>query len=135
MSDSQAAPSATNPSQAFPPITPEQRDAMHWVLSDAFVDNEVDYAYIARETQAYDRAEVERILYCEVAPVCYFNLMSVIPEIWSCFDRQWLREAIAESLERRRLSRWQAFRNRLLIRWVRFRGAYIWQEICKHYRD
>ncbi|PUA43900.1 hypothetical protein C5U62_18185 [Pseudomonas protegens] len=114
-------------------ITPQQRDDIRYVLSDAFVDNEVDYAYIARETQAYDRAEVERILYEEVAPVCYTNLMAVIPEIWLCFARESLLEAIEESLALRRRSRWQAFRVRLFIRWIRFRGAYIWEEICKHY--
>ncbi|WP_178125999.1 DUF7079 family protein [Pseudomonas sp. Fl5BN2] len=115
-------------------ITPEQRADIRYVLSDAFIDNEVDYPYIARETEAYDRAEVERILYYEVAPVCYVNLMSVIPEIWQGFQREWLLEAIENSLERRRNSRVQAFRDDLFIRWIRFRGAYIWKEICQHYR-
>ncbi|WP_258028798.1 DUF7079 family protein [Pseudomonas protegens] len=115
------------------PITPVQRDTIRYLLSDAFVDNEVDYAYIARETQAYDRAAVERILYEEVAPVCYINLMSVIPEIWIGFERESLLEEIEDSLALRRSSRWQAFRDRLFIRWIRFRGAYIWEEICKHY--
>ncbi|KAF0864932.1 hypothetical protein [Pseudomonas sp. LD120] len=114
-------------------ITPEQLADIRYVLSDAFVDNEVDYAYIARETQAFDRAEVERILYEEVAPVCYINLMAVIPEIWMGFAREPLLEEIEASLALRRRSRWQAFRVRLLIRWIRFRGAYIWAEICKHY--
>lgn len=114
-------------------ITPKQRDDIRYVLSDAFVDNEVDYAYIARETQNYDRAEVERILYEEVAPVCYVNLMAVIPEIWMGFAREPLLEEIEASLALRRNSRWQAFRGRLFIRWIRFRGAYIWDEICKHY--
>ncbi|PNG37023.1 hypothetical protein A1348_01120 [Pseudomonas protegens] len=114
-------------------ITPQQRDDIRYVLSDAFVDNEVDYAYIARETQAYGRAEVERILYEEVAPVCYINLMAVIPEIWMGFAREPLLEEIEASLALRRSNRWQAFRVRLFIRWIRFRGAYIWEEICKHY--
>ncbi|WP_123724725.1 hypothetical protein [Pseudomonas protegens] len=114
-------------------ITPEQLADIRYALSDAFIDNEVDYPYIARETQAYDRAEVERILYEEVAPVCYINLMSVIPEIWIGFERESLLEDIEDSLDRRRYSRWQAFRDRLFIRWIRFRGAYIWEEICKHY--
>lgn len=113
--------------------TPEQLAEIRYVLSDAFIDNEVDYAYIARETQAYDRSEVERILYEEVAPVCYVNLMSVIPEIWIGFERESLLEEIEDSLALRRSSRWQAFRDRVFIRWIRFRGAYIWEEICKHY--
>ncbi|MFJ2338342.1 hypothetical protein ACIOMP_15880 [Pseudomonas protegens] len=126
-------PGRTRPNMPSSPITPVQRDTIRYLLSDAFVDNEVDYAYIARETQAYDRAEVERILYEEVAPVCYINLMSVIPEIWIGFERESLLEEIEDSLALRRNSRWQAFRDRLFIRWIRFRGAYIWEEICKHY--
>lgn len=115
------------------PITQEQLDEIRYVLSDAFVDNRVDYAYIARQTQAYERAEIERILYCEVAPVCYVNLMAVIPEIWMGFERTSLLADIEESLQRRRNSRWQAFVDHLYIRWIRYSGGYIWKEICQHY--
>nr|BFD44149.1 hypothetical protein FFPRI1PSEUD_56480 [Pseudomonas sp. FFPRI_1] len=115
------------------PITGQQLADIRYALSDAFVDNAVDYAHIARQTQAYDRALVQRILYDEVAPVCYGNLMAVIPEVWMGFDRDSLLEDIEQRLERRRNSRVQALRDRLFIRWIRFRGAYIWEQICRHY--
>lgn len=37
------------------PMTDEERSYVYWALSDAFVDTEVDYEAIARQTEAYER--------------------------------------------------------------------------------
>jgi hypothetical protein len=114
--------------------TEQQRFDVHWSLSDAFVDNEVNYAFIARETEDYDPQEIKRILYEEVAPVCHTNLETVIPMIWSAFNSEQLKADIAETLKARENSRFRRQIDKLLIRWLTFRYKYIWKEISRHYR-
>jgi hypothetical protein len=43
-------------------MTKQQRADIRWALSDAFVDNQVDYAAIARQTEDFDKDEIKRIL-------------------------------------------------------------------------
>lgn len=61
-------------------------------LSGFFVDNEVDYRYIAKVAKAFPIEHVEKVLFEWVAPVCYTNMLTPVPEIWSGFerDRLWL---------------------------------------------
>ncbi|PHN18919.1 hypothetical protein [Pseudomonas sp. ICMP 460] len=115
-------------------MTEEQRSYVYWALSDAFVDTEVDYQAIARETEAYDPEEIKRILYHEVAPVCHTNLESVIPVIWSAFNLESLERDIKNMLDARKKSYFRQQKDRLLIRWLEFRYKYIWTEIIKHYQ-
>jgi hypothetical protein len=57
------------------------------VLSDLFVDNEVDFEYIARVARAFPIAHVEMVLFEWVAPVCYTNTLTPVPLIWTGFER------------------------------------------------
>lgn len=57
-------------------------------LSDIFVDNEVDFKYIASIAKNFPVATVEEILFEWVAPVCYTNLLTPAPSIWSGFDKK-----------------------------------------------
>ena len=61
-------------------------------LSGFFVDNEVDYRYIAKVAKAFPIEHVEKALFEWVAPVCYTNMLTPVPENWSGFerDRRWL---------------------------------------------
>lgn len=115
------------------PISQEERAAIHWTLSDAFVDNDVNYAVIARDTADYDRDAIKHILYAEVAPVCHTNLETVIPPIWSCFDPNTLESQIQAMLEKRQRSRFRRHLGNLHIRWLTFRYAYLWREIARYY--
>lgn len=56
-------------------------------LSDLFVDNEVDYGYIARVARVFPVAHVEKALFEWVAPVCYTNTLTPVPAIWTGFQR------------------------------------------------
>ena len=114
-------------------MTDKERSYVYWALSDAFVDNEVDYEAIARQTEDYDPEEIKRILYQEVAPVCHTNLESVIPMIWSAFNFENLMADIKKNLEAREKSHFRKQKDRLLIRWLEFRYKYIWTEIEKYY--
>lgn len=63
-------------------------------LSDLFVDNEVDYEYIAKVARAFPVAHVEKALFEWVAPVCYTNTLAPMPPIWSGFESNSLWEEI-----------------------------------------
>lgn len=112
----------------------EELAYVYWALSDAFVDTEVDYEAIARQTEDYDPEEIRRILYHEVAPVCHTNLETVIPMIWSAFNLENLKADINEMLKAREKSNFRRQWDKLLIRWLEFRYGYIWKEIQKHYQ-
>lgn len=116
-------------------MTNEERSDVYWALSDAFVDTEVDYEAIARQTESYDPEEIRRILYQEVAPICHTNLETVIPIIWSAFNLESLKDDIKNSLQSRENSCLRRQKDKVLIRWLEFRYKYIWREISKHYKD
>lgn len=113
-------------------MTDEERSYVYWALSDAFVDTEVDYEAIAREIEDYDPKEIKRILYQEVAPVCYTNLEAVIPVIWSAFNLENLEADIKKSIKARENGYFRRQKDKLLIHWLEFRYKYIWTEIAKH---
>lgn len=57
-------------------------------LSDLFVDNEVDYKFIADQISEYDVETIEFHLFYNVAPVCSINLEQTIPIIWAGFGKE-----------------------------------------------
>lgn len=69
-------------------------------LSELFVDNEVDYEYIARVARTFPVAHVEKALFEWVAPVCYTNTLAPVPPVWTGFERDSLWAEI-ESLQAR----------------------------------
>jgi len=98
-------------------------------LSDAFVDNEVDYADIARQLTDFDRATVEAAFFEDVAPVCYSNLQAPIPPIWTAFDSTWLTETIYSTQEARRTSAFRRLRDQAFVAYLRYRLKDEWQSI------
>ncbi|MGL6529367.1 DUF7079 family protein [Aeromonas hydrophila] len=69
-------------------------------LSDLFVDNEVDYEYIAKVARAFPVTHVEKVLFEWVAPVCYTNTLAPMPPIWTGFERDSLWVEVQRLLER-----------------------------------
>ncbi|WDR34401.1 hypothetical protein NN484_18055 [Pseudomonas serboccidentalis] len=116
-------------------MTKQQRADIRWALSDAFVDNEVDYAAIARQTEEFDRDEIKRILFEEVAPVCHSNLESTLPTIWLCFNRAELEDNIEKMLGAKKNSWFKRKANTLLVTWLKSRYKYIWIEIENQYQN
>ncbi len=99
-------------------LTRDERIRLWSALSDAFIDNEVDYGAIARRLVGFDQATVKAAFFEQVAPVCYSNLQAPIPPIWTAFDSNWLVEAIDNAEEARRASALRRLRDR-------FRVAYL----------
>ncbi|NMG36364.1 hypothetical protein GRF61_18095 [Azoarcus sp. TTM-91] len=107
----------------------EQKAAVRLALSDAFVDNAVDFAGIAARVSGHAEAEVERIFFCEVALVCHANLLTPAPPVWTAFDGEWLQQQIAHRLARQRRSAWWRWRDALTVAWLRWSCRALWQAI------
>lgn len=112
-------------------LTPEDKAKIQIALAEAFVDNEVDYAYIAERIKSYDLKIVEDILYSEVAAVCFGNLETPVPPIWTGFKDEWLLDEIEKELRARQRSKVRRTFDKLKTLWLRYSYRYIWKEILK----
>ncbi|WP_092271801.1 DUF7079 family protein [Pseudomonas prosekii] len=110
-------------------LTPAERASIQIALAEAFVDSAVDYAYIAERIRGYDLKVVEEILYSEVAPVCFSNLETPIPPIWTGFKDDWLLTEIEKELQARSRSGIRRVFDKLKVAWLRYSYGYIWKEI------
>lgn len=110
-------------------LTPTERAGIQIALAEAFVDSAVDYASIADRIRGYDLKVVEDILYSEVAPVCFSNLETPIPPVWTGFKDDWLLSEIEKELQARANSRIRRVFDKFKIAWLRYSYGYIWKEI------
>lgn len=110
-------------------LTRDERIRLWSALSDAFVDNEVDYPAIARQLAGFDRAAIEAAFFEEVAPVCHANLRTPIPRIWTAFDDTWLTETIEGNQRARRASASHRLRDRALVAYLHWRLREEWHRI------
>ncbi|WP_446750945.1 DUF7079 family protein [Stutzerimonas nitrititolerans] len=110
-------------------MTRDERIRIWTALSDAFVDNEVDYPAIARQLAGFERAAVKAAVFEEVAPVCYSNLQAPIPPIWTAFDGTWLAEAIEGNEQVRQASTFRRIRDRIFVIYLRYRLREEWHRI------
>jgi hypothetical protein len=112
-------------------MTREERIQLWSALSEVFVDNEVDYGYIARQLQRFDRATAQAALYEDVAPACYGNLLAPIPPIWAGFDSAWLSATIERNQAARQRWPLRRLRDRLLIACLRRALKSEWAKIAQ----
>ncbi|AWM91938.1 hypothetical protein DJ564_14475 [Pseudomonas sp. 31-12] len=109
-------------------LTPAERASIQIALAEAFVDSSVDYASIAERIRGYDPKVVEEILYSEVAPVCFSNLETPVPPVWTGFKDEWL---LAKELKARENSWLRRTFDLLKVTWLRYSYGYIWKELMK----
>ncbi|MFS2096277.1 hypothetical protein ACCC96_25030 [Pseudomonas sp. Pseusp11] len=114
-------------------LTPAERARIQIALAEAFVDSTVDYASIAERIRGYDLKVVENILYTEVAPVCFGNLETPVPPVWTGFNNDWLLSEIEKELRARENSWSRRTFAKLKVAWLRYSYGYIWKEIMKFY--
>lgn len=112
-------------------MTREERIHLWSALSEVFVDNEVDYAVIARQVAGFDRSLMETAFYEDVAPACYANLLAPIPPIWSGFDSTWLGTTIEQAQAARRESALRRLRDRLFVAYLRRAVKSQWTKITQ----
>lgn len=99
-------------------------------LSDIFLDTETDYKKIACIAKHFPLEHVENMLFKWVAPVCYVNLMSVIPEVWLRFDCDELWENIQRKLEKEKKANFfEKFNIFIRDKYIRNRFNYAWLDL------
>ncbi|PCR94481.1 hypothetical protein CP336_21560 [Pseudomonas fluorescens] len=107
------------------PQLSEVRAALSW----PFNDFPVEYDYIADKVRDIDPDVVYEILYEEVAPVCFTNLVAAVPPVWTGFDPDLLRVSIEERLAARKRNWFRRQFDKALVRWLKYNYDYIWKEI------
>ena len=112
-------------------LTVAERASIQIALAEAFVDTVVDYASIAERIRSYDPEVVEDILYSEVAPVCFSNLETPVPPVWTGFQDEWLLYEIGKELKARESNWFRSSFDRLKVAWLRYSYGYIWKELKK----
>ena len=112
-------------------LSPADRSLMRQALSDAFVDNDVDYANIAKRVRSFEPEVLEQIFFSEVAPVCHSNLETPVPPIWTAFDGQWLDMEIDKMLKGREQSYVLRQKDRLFVTYLKWRYSDLWQLITR----
>jgi hypothetical protein len=113
-------------------MSPEERASIQIALAESFVDSAVDYASIAERVRRFDLKTVEEILYSEVAPICFSNLETPVPSVWTGFKDDWLLSEISKQKTAREASRVRRYFDALKIAWLRYSYGYIWKEITSH---
>jgi hypothetical protein len=98
-------------------------------LSDPFNDSSVDYDYIAEQVRGVDHQTLYEVLYSEVAPVCFTNIESAVPSVWTGFDPDSLNAMIEERLAARRNDGFHRQFDKLFVRWLSYHYGYMWKEI------
>jgi hypothetical protein len=99
-------------------------------LSEPFNDFSVEYDFVADKVRGVDPDVLYEILYSEVAPVCFTNLVAAVPPVWTGFDPETLRESIEERLAARERNWFRRQFDKVLVRWLKYNYAYIWKEIA-----
>lgn len=108
------------------------REAVWLALAELWLDSETDAAtldYTVRRLRdsGLELAELERIFYCEVAPVVWLNAWNVAG-VWDAFDPQWLRDECRRNQQR---GRWHRGKCRLLRRPMTYACIKHWRRISQ----
>ena len=114
----------------------KRREEIWASLSDVFIDNEIDYGYIASQVADVDLPQLKEIFFSEVAPCCGRNLMSGIPPIWAGFCPKKLAEDIRTMQTRNSYSRIARLRHKTFVAYCRWYFQNEWNtlatEVEKH---
>lgn len=99
-------------------------------LSDLFIDNEIEYEFIARRVHLLASIdEVYYELFEVVAPVCYENLQSIIPSVWQGFDETSLFSDINNYQAELESSKWKRFKHKIIVKYCKKRFSTDWKKL------
>ena len=111
-------------------LTEEREEEVWEALSDAFIDNEVHYEFIARRVLGIPLGELKGKFFLEVAPLCGPNLLATIPPMWEGYDRQALAESIREMLACNQHSALARLKHRVAVAFYRVCFRSYWEQIA-----
>ncbi|SUC23945.1 Uncharacterised protein [Proteus vulgaris] len=99
-------------------------------LPDIFVDNWVNFEYIASVAKHFPVGYVYLMLCRYVAPICYCNLLSPVPPVWTAFDADELWREIG-ILKKKEQSVFGKFKSYLCTLYFKNRLKQEWQELMR----
>lgn len=111
-------------------LSPDEQIKIWAALSDAFVDTEVNFQYIAKQVSHYPLPILEQIFFTEVAPACAGNAFSVIPSVWTAFDPQSLATEISQHRNKKH-TKFSKLVAQIKLKFLRKYFAEEWQEIAR----
>jgi len=110
-------------------LSQDDREFIWEVMSEFFVDTEVDYDREARRLKKFPRGTLREIFFREVAPVCGPNFLTPVPPIWQGFDADELKREINELLARRKKSVARRLLCEANISFYRFWLKDVWKKV------
>jgi hypothetical protein len=109
----------------------EERKSIWIVMSEFFVDNEIDYDREVALIDQYLLSDLKQIFFREVAPACGPNLMTPVPPVWAGFEPDWVVTEICSNLAKRERSWADRISFEASVIYYRIRCADVWTEVEK----
>jgi hypothetical protein len=110
-------------------INEPDREKIWRVMSEFFVDNEIDYDYWTEKIAQFSIEELKEIFFSEVAPVCGPNVLTPVPPVWLSFDTDWVVSEIRSNLSRRDRSLLYRMHYDTNVIYYRIRCREFWAEV------
>lgn len=110
-------------------LSQDDREFIWEVMSEFFVDNEVDYDLEAKRLKKFPRGVLREIFFREVAPVCGPNFLTPVPPVWQGFDAGDIKREINELLARRKKSLARRLLCEANISFYRFWLRDVWKKV------
>ncbi len=105
------------------------REFIWSVMSEFFVDSEIDYDFEAARIRRFPAHVLKDIFFREVAPVCGPNLLTPIPPIWMGFDTHKVVREIRSLLSNKEKSWLRRIGYEADVLYYRYLLAGVWREV------
>lgn len=105
------------------------REFIWQVLSEFFVDSEINCDYWADKISHFPLDLLKDIFFREVVPVCGPNVLTSIPPVWTAFDTDWVVSKIKENLTKRENSLMYRMRYDAYVIYYRIRCHDFWSDV------
>ncbi|WP_414448821.1 hypothetical protein AB4851_05800 [Burkholderia sp. 22PA0099] len=112
------------------PMDPATCEFVWAVMSEFFVDNEIDYDAEAARLARFPFDALRTIFFEDVAPVCGPNLLTPVPPVWLGFDTSTLVAEIRARRARRERSLTHRLRHRAAVLYYRLALADTWKTVA-----
>jgi hypothetical protein len=106
-----------------------ERELIWVVMSEFFVDNEIDYDREVARISRFPTNVLKDIFFREVAPVCGPNMLTPVPAVWAGFDSDWIVSQINSLLSARERSLICRISYETNVLYYRLRLSDVWSEV------
>jgi hypothetical protein len=111
------------------PVGKAEQEFIWVVMSEFFVDNEIDHDREAAQISRFPMNVLKEIFFREVAPVCGPNMLTPAPAVWAGFDSAWVVSQINSLLSSKERSLIRRISYEASVLYYRLRLADVWSEV------